>query len=190
MSSGCGLYTPGNAIAAEILEEVEEIAGEVSEIDRHVHNLERWWGVIQGADETNAIHHGLDPFKPVSGNNTWGAAIPICGTADNPVLAGQTEFDAHRLLVVSLDDETDPWRVRIIYGTGTVEAAIAAEQWTEVMVIANAVPGNRAGGVPVDVRMIPVPIGTKLWAQAWSDTLSEVLHFFWGAHGYPAPTFP
>lgn len=161
---------------------------EVDEIEQHNHNIERWWGAVAVPDETNAIEANVTrPFQATSGNDTWGTAIPICGAADNPVLTGQDEFDAHRLIVCDLDDETDLWRVRIIWGTGTSAAAISADQWSEVPVIANAVPGNRAGGTPVDVRMPPVAIGTKLWAQSWNDTLNEVLQFQWGAHGYPYP---
>jgi len=171
----------GTGDIAEILEEVEEI-------DQHVHNVERWWGAVAAPDETNAIEANVArPFAATSGNNTWGVAIPIKGTADNPVLSGMTEFDAHRLFITSLDDETDPWRIRIIWGTGTSGDAITAEQWTETMIESNAVPGNRAGGVPIEIRMPPLPIAYKLWAQVWNDTNGEVMSFFWGAHGYPYP---
>lgn len=160
----------------------------VDEIDQHFHNIERWWGATGAPTETNAIEANVDrPFAATSGNDTWGTAISICGTADNPVLATQTEYDAHRVLICDLDDQTDIWRLRIIWGTGTSAAAISADQWTEVPVIANAIPGNRAGGVPMDVRMPPVDVGTKLWAQSWNDTLNEVIQFQWGAHGYPYP---
>ena len=178
-----GLLT---SIAQEsTLEDVEE---EVEEIDQHVHNVERWWGAVAVPDETNAIEANVSrPFAATSGNDTWGAAIPVLGTADNPVLVGMTRFDAHRVEIVSLDDDTSPWRLRLIWGTGTSADAIAAGQWSEMMVITNAVPGNRAGGNPVDVRMPPIPVGYKMWAQAWNDTNGEILSFFLGVHGYPYP---
>jgi len=167
---------------------LEEIEEEVEEIDQHSHNVERWWGAVAVPDETNAIDATVTvPFVAASGNDDWGTAIPICGTADVPVLANQTTFDPHRVLVTALDDQTDPWRLRIIWGTGTSADAISAGQWSEVMAIANAVPGNRAGGAPVDIRMPPIAVGTKMWAQVWNDTNLEELEFFWGAHGYPYP---
>ena len=167
---------------------LEDVEAEVEEVEQHVHTVERWWGALAAPDETNAIEANVDrPFTATSGNDAWGAAIPIKGSADNPVLAGMTTFDPHRLIVTDLDDDTTPWRVRIIYGTGTSADAITAGQWSEMMVITNAVPGNRAGGVPVEVRMPRCAIATKLWVQAWNDTLNEVLSFFWGAHGYPFP---
>ena len=158
------------------------------EIDQHFHNIERWWGSTGADDETNAIAATVTvPYQAQSGDNTWGTAIPICGSSDNPVLDSMNEFDAHRILFVDLDDETDAWRLRIIWGTGTSGEAIAADQWSEIVIIANAVPGNRAGGMPMAMRMPPVTIGTKLWAQSWNNTDDEILQFYWGAHGYPYP---
>ena len=163
----------------------DSLAYRVGELERHFHNVERWWGALAAPDETNAIEANVTrPFVAVSGADTWGAAIPICGTDDNPVLATDVKFDIHRLLITDLDDETDPWRIRIIWGTGTSADAIAAGQWSEIMVESNAVPGNRAGGQPLDVIMRREDVGTKLWAQCWNNTLNETMSFFWGAHGY------
>ena len=158
----------------------------LGEIERHFHNRERWWGSNGGATETNAIAATVTvPFVAVSGNDTWGTAIPICGTADAPVPSPDNDkFDCHRIMVTDLDDDTTPWRLRIIYGTGTSGDAITAGQWTEIMVMTNAVPGNRAGASPVDIIMRRVDVGSKLWAQSWNDTNAEELSFFWGAHGY------
>jgi len=161
------------------------LAYRANEIERHLHNVERWWGALAAPDETNAIEANVDrPFVAISGNDDWGAAIPICGTDDNPVLGTDAKFDCHRIEVTDLDDDTSPWRVRIIWGTGTSADAIAAGQWTEVMVTTNAVPGSRAGGSPVDIIMRRENIGVKIWAQVWNDTNLEELSFFWGAHGY------
>jgi len=172
------------ALARKILEEA-------TEIDHHFHNLERWWGAVAVPDETNAIAATVTvDFAATSGDNTWGTAIPILGTADDPTPNSQSTFDAHRVLFTSLDDDTSLWRFRIIYGYGTSAAAITAGQWTEIPTITNAVPGNRAGGTSIDVKMIVLPVGIKLWAQAWNDTNGEVISFQWGAHGYPSPSAP
>lgn len=160
----------------------------LEELDQHFHNVSRAWGAVAAPDETNAIEANVDrPFVAISGADTWGAAVPILGTADNPALAGQDEFDCRQILVIDLDDDTTPWRIRIIWGTGNSGDAITAEQWTEEMVQANAVPGNRAGASPVLIKMPHLDIGIKMWAQAWNDTDGEELSFFYQAHGYPYP---
>ena len=162
------------------------LAYRVQEIERHFHSHERWWGAVAVPDETNAIAATVTvPYAAASGNNTWGAAIPLIGTADEPTDdAADAYFDLHRVFITSLDDETDSWRLRFIWGTGTSADAIAAGQWTEIMVESNAVPGNRAGGMPIDLQMPRIAAGTKMWAQSWNDTNAEVCSFFIGVHGY------
>lgn len=166
----------------------DSLAYRVHELERHFHNRERWWGAVAAPDETNACEANVTrPFVATSGDDTWGAAIPVCGTADDPTPGdGDTKFDLHRLLITDLDDDTDPWRIRIIWGTGTSGDAISAGQWTEMMVQSNAVPGNRAGGQPLDVIMRRVDVGAKIWCSVWNDSNGETLSFFVGCHGYVA----
>ena len=165
----------------------DSLAYRAMELERHIHNVERWWGALADPGETNAIEANVTrPFVAISGNDDWGVAIPICGTDDVPVPATDTLFDCHRILATDMDNDTSPWRLRIIWGTDTSAAAIGAGHWTEAPIMTNAVPGNRAGGSPVDVIMRRVAVGTKLWAQSWNDTNLEELSFFWGGHGYEA----
>lgn len=164
----------------------DSLAYKVNEIEKHFHNRERWWGAVAVPDETNAIDANVDrPFVAISGNNDWGAAIPILGTDDVPGIAGDVKADIHRILVTDLDDDTTPWRWRILWGTGTSGEAIAAGDWSEIMVQSNAVPGNRAGASPADVRMPRVDVGGKCWAQVWNQqATSEEMSFFIGVHTY------
>ena len=53
-----------------------------------------------------------------------------------------------------------------------------------MMTTTNAVPGNRAGGAPIDVIMRRENVGVKIWAQVWNDTNLEEMSFFTGYHGY------
>lgn len=182
---GVALDSTGDLVAGSLAAVAQTIETEVHEVEKHLHSRGRYWGAVAVPDETNAIEANVNrPFAATSGNNTWGTAIPICGTGDVPVPAGLIKFDAHRLLITDLDDDTTPWRIRFIYGTGTSADAITAGQWSEEMIITNAVPGNRAGGVPLDFQMPRVDVGAKMWCQVWNDTNGEVLSFFWGAHGY------
>lgn len=159
--------------------------------EEHIHTNERWWGASASPNETNAIDANVNrDFQASSGNNTWGTAIPILGTADDPTPGGQAEFDAHRIIFTDLDDDTSLWRFRIIYGYGTSSDAITAGQWTEIPMITNAVPGSRAGGLASLIKMIILPVGIKMWAQSWNDTDGETLAFQYGVHGYPSPAAP
>ena len=158
------------------------LAYKLHEVEKHLHGRERWWGAVGAPDETNAIAATVTvPFVAVSGANAWGAAIPICGTADNPVLATHTLHDPHLVLVVDTDHAT-PYRIRFIYGTGTSAEAIIAVQWTETMFI--TATGPFSSGVPVELLHIRVAVGSKLWAQVWNNTNGSEVDFFWGTHGY------
>jgi len=161
----------------------DSLAYRLGEIERHLHVRERWWGALAGPDETNAIEANVTrPFVVASGNDAWGTAIPILGTADDPVVSGSVYFDPHRILFVDFENAT-AWRFRLIWGTGTSADAITAGQWSEIMII-NAVAGPFAAGVPGEIKNRRVAAGTKLWAQAWNATNLDELDFFWGAHGY------
>lgn len=158
------------------------LAYKVHEGEMHVHSRARRWGAVALPDETNAIDANVDrPFVAVSGNDDWGTAIPICGTADVPVPSGLVKFDAHRILVTDTDHAT-PYRIRIIYGTGTSAAAISAEQWSEEMFITAS--GPFLSGTPVEFQMIRVDVGSKLWCSVWNATNLSAVSFYWGCHGY------
>lgn len=195
------LHTPGKSDVTSNVNDLEEALDDlgaaldsvettVEDINCNLHNVERWWGALQEPNETNAIDHGLTPFRALSGDNDWGPAIPICGTADLPTLIESETYNPHRLLVVNMGGEVDMWRIRLIYGTGTPRGAIATDQWSEVMIIADDMDTGLPRGQPIEIGMVKLPIGTKLWAQVWNDTNEAPFQFFWGCHGYPCPTFP
>lgn len=160
----------------------DSVAYRLHELEKHVHSRGRFWGAVAVPDETNAIDANVDtPFVAVSGDDTWGTAIPICGTADNPVISGYAKFDAHLILVTDTE-HTTPYRLRFIYGTGTSADAITAGQWSEIMFLATAGPFN--SGIPADIQMPRVDVGSKLWCQTWNATDTSEVDFFWGPHGY------
>lgn len=157
------------------------LAYRVHEIEKHLHSRGRFWGAVATPDETNAIDANVNrPFVAVSGDNTWGTAIPICGTADDPT-PGLAKFDPHLVFVVDTDHVT-PYRLRFIYGTGTSAAAISAGQWSEIMFMATAGPFN--SGLPTVMQMPRVDVGSKLWSSLWSATNLSAASFFWSCHPY------
>lgn len=162
----------------------DSLAYIVEEIDRHFHVRERWWGALAAPDETNAIDVNVNrPFVAASGDNAWGAAIPVLGTADAVGIGADPYFDPHRLLFVDFNGNATAWRMRFIWGTGASADAIAAGQWSEIMII-NAVAGPFAVGVPSEIKHVRIPAGIKMWAQVWNATNLEELDFFYGTHSY------
>ena len=159
------------------------LAYRVHELEKHFHNRARRWGATAAPDETNAIEANVTrPFVAVSGNNTWGAAIPIIGTDDVPVPTdAAVKYDLHHVLISDVEDAT-AYRLRIIYGAGTSAAAIGAEQYTEFMFFAGT--GPKSSGTALAVMMPRVAVGTKCWAQVWNFTNLSEVSFYIGVHGY------
>ncbi len=161
---------------------VDTVLVEVVEIEQHLHHRERWWGSTGADTETNATEANVDtPYSVDSGNDTWGVATPIKGTADNIGIAGDTFFDAHFILVTDTDHAT-PYRLRFIYGSGTSGDAITAGQWSEIMFITAA--GPFLSGAEVEIHMPRVAMAWKLWVQVWNATNSSNVLFFYGSHSY------
>ena len=130
----------------------------------------------------------LTPFVAISGENTYGAGATdealVFGTADTPVTDGMTKFDIHRLLVVDVDHDT-PYKLRLVWGTGTMDDAVTAEHTTEVMVMFDAANPTQSAGTPVDVMCPRLDCGVdQLWIQAWNATDDSEIDFLVGIHEY------
>ena len=172
--------------ASGLLGTPDSIAYRIHKIESHFHVEERWWGAVAVPDEdANVIEANVDrPFAAISGLNAWGAAIPILGTADDPTALSGVYFDPHRIMIVDMDENNDVWRIRFIWGTGTSGEAIAADQWTEVMIASMISKVKDIGGSPVEMRCPRIPMGYKMWCQVWNEA-ADTLSFFYGVHGYP-----
>jgi hypothetical protein len=163
------------------------LAYKVEEIERHLHGRECWRGKLAVQTATAWADDTLTPFRAISGNDTWGGdandEAQVLGTGDTPFVAGNVRFDAHRILVTALSTDT-PWKLRIVWGTGTMAAAITANQFSCFM-LQNNPNGAKAGGFPVNVMMPRLNSGVdKVWMQAWNATDNATADFLIGIHEY------
>ena len=161
-----------------------KIATAIDDLDAHNHASEIWYGSVAAPTTTTAIDENVNrPYVALSGNNTWGPLIHVVGTEDRPVKPWKTSYAVHRIVIAAVSNAT-PFKIRLIYGGGTVEEAMAAIQWTETMTVATGI-GNNIDGTPSDIRMRVLPVGYAVWAQVWNATNAAQLDFFVGIHGYP-----
>lgn len=145
---------------------------------------EWWWGALAAPDSKNAIERNVNrPFTCVSGNNTWGPVIQVIGARDDPGPKGTGTYHIHRVQIATQSTLT-AWRIRLFYGVDTLEEAVQAQRWTEIMhVTAVAVPGA-AGGANIPVKIPSLPSrASSVWAQAWNATNLATVEFFVGCHG-------
>jgi len=155
------------------------------EIDRHEHSRERWVGIHAAVDATHWGGDTLTPFVAISGASIYGTDDPgdtalVLGTADTPVIAGNTYFDINQISVIG-STSTTPWKLRIVYGAGTMADAITALQFTETMVVVASQAGRLGTAA---IRMPRVTAGVQLWVQGKNATNNATISFFVGLHEY------
>lgn len=162
------------------------LAYRVHEIEKHFHNVERWYGKLAVQTATDWADNTLTPFVAISGNNTYGTdandEAKVFGTADTPGIAGNVKFDVHRIFI-SAASVAGLWKLQLIYGTGTMADAIAAGQFSTFMVRTSTPTATQ--DVPADVMMPRGTCGaTQIWLRAWNATDNATISFFVGVHEY------
>ncbi len=164
------------------------LAYRVHEIEKHFHNRERWFGKLGVQTATDWADDTLSPYQAISGNDDYGGdaddEAQVLGTADTPAITDMVKYDVHRLLIVAASSTTQ-YKLRIVYGSGTMADAITAGQYSEIMIKED--PALFGGsGQPIDVLMPRRTCGTdKVWIQAWNATNNATVDFFAGIHEYP-----
>lgn len=159
------------------------IAHTVNEIEEHLHSPARWLGKSADQSGDDWAADNLTPFQAISGNGDYGSdaddEAKVLGPDDTPLFNGSAYFDMHRMLV-SGASSTTPYKLRIIYGTGTMADAITAGQYSEVMF--TIVASSRR--TPIELQMDRVAVGSKVWVQAKNATDDATADFFVEVHEY------
>ena len=193
-----GLEQPATAPAAVVtaiqtttdpglLSTSNSIGYRVAEIERHFHSRERWFGKKAVQTATDWADNTLAPFRAISGLNAYGTeagdTAQVIGTADTPVMAGGIRYDAHKLFVTGASSST-VYKIRLTYGSGTYAAAVAADQFSTVMVQLDAA-ASQVAHAPVEIQM---PRGTcaatQVWVDVWNASDNATMDFFVGWHEY------
>jgi hypothetical protein len=163
-------------------------AVESVEIEKHLHHRSRWFGKSGDQSGTNwATEASLTPFRCISGAGVWGAdaddEAKVLGSTDTPIFVGSTKYDPHEI-VACATSVAKCFYFRLIYGTGTMAAAITAGQYTMVTFVSENVAGPGAGGGIIEIPSLRLDDGDKLWAQCACDTDNATVDFLIGAHEY------
>jgi hypothetical protein len=168
--------------------QANSLAYRVHEIEKHFHGRECWRGKKAAQTATDWADDTLSPFRAISGADDWGGdaddEAQVFGTDDTPFIAGNPKFDIHRILIVATSVDTH-WKLRFVWGTGTMAAAIAANQFSCFMLKFDSANPQQSAGIPVDVMMPRLNSGVdKVWLQAWNATDNATIDFLVGTHEY------
>lgn len=162
------------------------LAYRVEEIEKHLHNQEKWLGAAAAASgETHVADEmgpGIAPFAFLSGNDAFGSWVQILGSSDTPIKAAQVKFDAHRFLVTSTDS-TEVFHMQVAAGeSADLAAAITAKNYTSFPYIA---PTNNNDSGISDIMTSRVPAGVKVWARVICiGQNAKTINAYFGIHEY------
>jgi len=161
----------------------------VDEISLHNHSQERWVGKKGTQTATSWADDVLTPFRAISGNNTYGAdandEAKVIGIDDTPIISGSKYYNIHSLLIHAVSTST-VWKIRLIYGSGTMAEAIAAGKFSTEMFLFDPVNPQLSAGIPMDISLPKLACGVdKVWVQAWNMTDNATFDFTVGIHEYP-----
>ena len=164
----------------------DSLSYKVEEIEKHFHNKERWRGKRATQTGTLWADDVLTPFQAISGANDFGSdtddEAQVLGTGDTPI-NGEVKYDPSQILILDLSSDT-VYKLRLIWGTGTMADAITADQFSEKPVI-NQTIGSKSGGTPVNFRTPRLNSGIdKVWMQCWNATDNATCDFLIGQHPY------
>jgi len=161
--------------------QLTDIYNTVTEIDEYLHSNSIWFGIAAPQTATDwGERTSLAPFRAISGNGVFGADANdealVIGTEDTPLFPGRTHYSVHRMMVEAASNAT-PFVLRIIYGTGTMNEAQDAYQYTNFMMT------DARKGASVPVYMARCISGqTKVWVRAKNATNDATVDFFIGLH--------
>ena len=162
------------------------LAYRVHEIEKHLHNYEKWFGAAASASGETHVADRMDgaitPFTLTAGNNAFGSWVQILGSSDTPVTSGSVKYDIHRVMVTATNS-TNPYIVQIVCGeSADIATKLAAQQYTEFGYISAS--NNNDSGI-TDVLEPRQLTGCKVWARcACVGGNGTTLAFYFGIHEY------
>lgn len=97
-------------------------------------NVVRWYGIrVPQTTESWGDPNSMVPYTAYSGNNDWGPAVQILGSADT-LTPGALTGDANEVMIMSSSENT-LYRCRFIWSSSTLQEGLNKNQWTEFVYI-------------------------------------------------------
>lgn len=185
---GSGQNNPKiDSLATNGLSGIEDsLAYRVEEIEKHLHNNEKWFGAAAvPSGETHIVDRmgpGIAAIALLSGNDAFGSWTQVLGSADTPVKTGMVSFDAHRYMVTTTDS-TSPFLIQVVSGESAgIAAKLASEDYSEYPYIA---PTNSNDAGINEAMSIRTAAGTKLWARCICiGQNAKTINVYYGIHEY------
>ena len=171
-----------------VITQLDSVMDWVYDIDKTLHDRERWFGMSGDQSGNDWADTTLTVFRAVSGNGAWGTDLndeaKILGDDDTPVLSGNIHFDLNRFHISDVSNDND-FKLRFLWeadNTNTLNGAITAGNYTEVMFRIDSVNPQQSGNAMIRIFMPDIDSGGRVWAQCTSATDNAWVDFFVGLH--------
>lgn len=162
----------------------DSLAYRIHEIERHLHNRERWFGLAVTPNEeihvADRIGVGVLPFAIVSGDDDWGAWVQLLGSGDTPAITGSVYLDSHRAVVI--DSDMVGAHFFQMAGGDDPDASVLAGAFTEFVYTTSS---NQIDTGTITANSRRLPVGTKVWARLMTPLNSgKTVKAYIGLHEY------
>jgi len=163
----------------------DSICYRVTEIERHLHSNERWFGLagIPDAEIHRADRIGVTvtPFQMDAGNLTWGTWLQVLGSSDTPADDTNPYFDLHKIYIIGIEHATSIHFIQMGAGASGADALMSGNYSETVYTPQN----NQSTEYPIDIQTRRYPAGTKFWIRVLSvGNATGTVDFFIGLHEY------
>lgn len=164
----------------------DSLAYRTGEIERHCHNVEKWFGSAASASGETHVADRCDgtigAFTLTSGNSDFGSWVQILGSSDTPCASGAAYFDSDRYIITGTSS-TNLYVLQVISGESADFATkLAAEQFTTTTYISSS-NLNDSGVATLKTRRTAA--GTKVWARcACVGANAQTITIYFGIHEY------
>lgn len=157
-------------------------------VEKHFHSRERWFGKKAVQTATDWADDTITPYQAISGAGDYGGdaddEAQVIGTDDTPAISGSVRYDVHRVFITDVSQDSI-YKLRVVYGAGTMADMITAGQYSEVLIKFDATNPQQSAGIPFDIHMPRLVCGSdKVWLQAWNAADNATVDFFVGIHEY------
>jgi hypothetical protein len=159
---------------------VNSLGYKVSEIEKHIHNSEQWYGKnsIDGFLDRDSITSWQIVANAVAG--TYGAEVQISDGTEVEGGSSVKKLDLHRLFIETTNVNDQTYKIQFWYGTGLFGAATLLTEFP----FRAAAASERSS--PIDIISNRIACNNKIWARCMCSSGGKTINFIVGVHTYDA----
>lgn len=170
-AQGYGLKIDGQAVDG-LAGVSNSLAYRVHEIEKHLHNTERWFG--RDAGDTFFAENGLLPWTLIAGNGgVFGDWVQLSN--GDEIIAPAVKYDPHEILVITTSVASKLYYIQLGTGAGGAQVVITT---------APIYPAASVRQTAMPIISPRVGIAEKLWARCNCETNAATVTMVLGLHTY------